>query len=166
MQGTRLGVAAFVAIALVSAAVFRVDIVNTWPRAAGAYAAVGLTVNPFGLEVGELNAAFGEEAGVPALIVEGLLHNITGREKPALPLKARLFDAQGRVLTEWPVTVESPALAAHASERFRTLLPNPPEGAARVEVVIAAHASEPDPEADAEAHEAASHVPDHGAAGH
>jgi len=127
------GVAACVGVALLSAAVFRVNIVETWPRAAGAYAAVGMHVNPYGLEVNALNASFDHGQ----LVVEGVLDNITRGTRPVLPLMAQVLDAEGHVLHQWPVSLESHELTGQGAERFRTILAEVPEGAVRVEVVIA-----------------------------
>lgn len=126
------GVAACVGVALLSAVIFRVNIVDTWPRAAGAYAAVGMEVNPYGLEVNALNASFHEGQ----LVVEGVLDNITRRTRPVMPLNAQVLDAEGHVLHQWPVALESHELAGLGAERFRTSLETVPEGAVRVEVVI------------------------------
>lgn len=131
------GVAACLAIVLTGAVFFRVDVVETWPRAAGAYAAVGLDVNALGLEVAGLDARMDEAEGAPVLIVEGEVRNITGRERPAAPLRAHVLDPQGEVLAEWSVMLETARFAPGAVERFRTTFPAPPEAGARVEVVLA-----------------------------
>jgi predicted Zn finger-like uncharacterized protein len=112
------GVAACVAVALISAVIFRVNIVQTWPRTAGAYAAVGMDINPYGLEVGMLTASF-EDGG---LYVEGVLENITGGERPTVPLNARVLDSHGAVLNSWPVQLESAVLPGGGAERFYTHL--------------------------------------------
>ncbi len=127
------GVAACLAVALIGAVIFRVNIVQTWPRTAGAYAAVGMDINPYGLEVGMLTASF-EEGG---LHVEGVLENITGGDRPTVPLSARVLDSQGAVLESWPVALESASLPGGGAERFYTTLETVPEGAVRVEVIIA-----------------------------
>ena len=161
------GVAACVAVALIGAVIFRVNIVQTWPRTAGAYAAVGMTINPYGLEVGMLTASF-EEGG---LYVEGVLENITGGERPTLPLNARVLDAQGAVLHSWPVALESASLPGGGAERFYTTLDPVPEGAVRIEVIIAeegAAAPEAQHHDSAASHgdTDASHADGHGAEDH
>lgn len=135
------GVAACLAVVLTGAVLFRLDVVETWPRAAGAYAAVGLDVNPSGLEVADLHARMGEEDGAPVLIVEGEVRNVTGRDRPAPPLLAQVLGADGAVLAQWSIMLESPAFEPGAAERFRASFPAPPETGARVEVVLAPHAS-------------------------
>lgn len=161
------GVAACVAVALIGAVIFRVNIVQTWPRTAGAYATVGMTINPYGLEVGMLTASFEEDG----LYVEGVLENITGGERPTLPLNARVLDAQGAVLHSWPVALESASLPGGGAERFYTTLDPVPDGAVRIEVIIAEEgvaAPEAQPHDNAASHGGtdASHADDHGAEDH
>ncbi|WP_286800070.1 zinc-ribbon domain-containing protein [Oceanicaulis sp. UBA2681] len=146
------GVAACVAVALISAVIFRVNIVQTWPRTAGAYAAVGMDINPYGLEVGMLTASF-EDGG---LYVEGVLENITGGERPTVPLNARVLDSHGAVLNSWPVQLESAVLPGGGAERFYTSLDTVPESAVRVEVIIAEEGVAD--LADAQAHEGETHA--------
>lgn len=165
------GVAACVAVALISAVIFRVNIVQTWPRTAGAYAAVGMDINPYGLEVGMLTASF-EDGG---LYVEGVLENITGGERPTMPLNARVLDSHGAVLNSWPVQLESAVLPGGGAERFHTSLDTVPESAVRVEVVIAeegvadlAHAQphEGEPHAAPTSHETPAADSEHGSSDH
>ncbi|XBQ14866.1 MAG: DUF3426 domain-containing protein [Oceanicaulis sp.] len=130
------GVAACLAVVLGAAFLFRVDVVQAWPRAAGAYAAVGLDVDPVGLAVENLDAQLTETGEGPVLVVEGVVRNTIGRDRRLSPLKAQILDAGGAVLAEWPVALESPYLVSGASERFRTTFPAPPEGGVRVEVVL------------------------------
>lgn len=135
-----LGVAACFTVLIAAAVVFRVDVVDVWPRTAGAYAAVGLEVNPHGVEIENLAARFDTttSAGTvaPTLIVSGALRNITGEDRAVPPLEAVAYDAAGTVLYRWPVAVEAASLATDTPTTFETTLQNPPEGAVRVEVVV------------------------------
>lgn len=131
------GVAACLVLLAGAVVTFRVDVVTLWPRTAGAYAAVGFDINPYGLAVEELTAELVNENGVPALVVEGLVRNIAGRDRPTLPLEAQILDSEGQVLTHWPVALIAAELPADGEERFRTRFDAPPESGARVEVVIA-----------------------------
>jgi predicted Zn finger-like uncharacterized protein len=135
------GVAACLAVVLTGAVLFRVDVVETWPRAAGAYATVGLQVNPSGLEVAGLDAQMRDEDGAPVLVVEGEVRNVAGRERPVAPLRAQVLAEDGSVLAEWSVVLESAALEPGGAERFRTTFPAPPERGARVEVTLAPQAA-------------------------
>jgi len=127
------GIAALFLVVLGAAWIFRVDVVQTFPRAASVYASVGVPVNPHGLEVHNL-AVEREGAG---LAIEGEVVNVTGRERATGPLRAALLDADGEPLVVWNVLLESPALAPGALERFHTQLDDVPEGGAEVLVELA-----------------------------
>lgn len=131
------GVAALFLIVMAGAWLFRVDVVQTFPRAASVYASIGVPVNPHGIEVRELSIERTDEDGTPALAIEGAVVNITGRAHDTLPLRAALLDADGATLVEWTILLESPQLEAGALERFRTLLPDAPEDGTEVLVELA-----------------------------
>lgn len=131
------GVAALFVVVLAGAWLFRVDVVQAFPRAATVYASAGIPVNPHGLEVHDLSVERIEDNGGPALAIEGDVVNITRRNRDTLPLRAALLDAEGETLVEWTVLLESPDLAPGALERFRTVLPDPPEEGAEVLVELA-----------------------------
>jgi predicted Zn finger-like uncharacterized protein len=167
------GVAACLVAVLGAAFVFRIDVVDAFPRAAGAYAAVGVEVDPVGLAVEELQAELIDENGAPVLVVEGLVRNVARSIRDTAPLTAVVRDASGAVLAEWSLALESPQLDPGATERFRTTFPAPPEQGARVDVVIAGSgqvspqagpaaspASEPQPAPQASQAHAAHGAPD------
>lgn len=140
VEGTGWAVVAASCVVVLGAAwLFRADIVETFPRTASAYAAVGVPVNPYGLEVRNLRATPSEDAE-GALIIEGEVVNITGRERDTRPLRAIITGENGEVLVEWVVMLDAVSLPGHGEEAFRTVLADPPEGGAELEVVIA-----PDP---------------------
>lgn len=128
-------VAACCLTVLGAAFLFRVDIVDAFPRSASAYAAIGLDVNPHGLEVHNLRA-YAAEDETGGLVVEGVVVNVTGRERAALPLRAMILDAEGQVLVEWMVMLDALSLPGRGEEAFRSVLADPPEGAAELEVVF------------------------------
>ena len=131
------GVAALFLLVMGGAWLFRVDVVQTFPQAASVYASIGVPVNPHGIEVRDLSILRSEENGTPALAIEGEVVNITGRTRTTLPLRAALLDADGATLVEWVVLLESPELEPGALERFRTLLPDPPEAGTEVFIELA-----------------------------
>ncbi|MGY6628379.1 MAG: zinc-ribbon domain-containing protein [Oceanicaulis sp.] len=131
------GVAAAFIVVMGGAVLMRADVVAAFPRAAGAYAAIGLETHPLGLVVEDLIASFEDSGdGAPALVVEGVVRNTTGRMRRTAPLKAMAVDQDGQVLAEWRVMLESTALPGGGAERFRTLMTAPPDAAVRVEVVV------------------------------
>ena len=130
------GLAIAVSLVLTCAWIFRVDVVTAFPRASSAYAAMGSTVNPYGISVGELNVSHQIEHGVPLLIVEGDLHNYDRRSRPVPEVRAVLRDDQGRSLLEWTVNMDVQDLGAGDHEAFRTIVSDPPPGTVEVEVVL------------------------------
>lgn len=131
------GIAACFAVLSASAWFFKGSVVEMFPATSSAYAAMGATINPYGLEVRELEVQRAQGSSLPALIIEGEVHNISDRNRDTLPLRAALLDDNGAVLVEWMVILESPELPPEGRERFRTELPDPPDGAREVKVVFA-----------------------------
>lgn len=131
------GVAACLVVLLGGAVFFRVDVVEVWPRTAGAYAAVGLEVNPYGVEIEGLSARFEVSDDSNLLLVSGAVRNITGSDRDVPALEAIAFDEEGHQLASWPIALEAPSLIANNSANFEAALPGAPDGAVRVEVVVA-----------------------------
>ena len=130
-------VAACALVLLGGAWLFRVDIVEAFPRAAGAYAAVGAPVNPYGFEVRDLSVAPG--AQTDAVLVQGVLANVSDRERGAPALQATLYAADGSALGEQVFEIDAARVPAGETAAFTALLPAP-ETAVRVEVRLAVEA--------------------------
>lgn len=128
------GIAAVLAVAMLGAFIFRAEIVTAFPRSSAAYAMTGVSVNPYGLEVRELSASHGEDG---ALIVEGVVQNVSGRDRRVRPLDAALLDADGAPLVEWVIVLESHEIEPGGAERFRTVLEDAPETASQIDVALA-----------------------------
>ncbi len=91
------GMGAAVALMLVVAIVFRVDIVQVWPRSASAYASIGLPVNGSGLSIEDVHAQPTLVDGRAVLQISGVVRSI--RAKPVIaPAIALLDKSQKRVL--------------------------------------------------------------------
>lgn len=132
-----LGAAACLVVLAGAAVVMRVDVVEAWPRTAGAYAAVGLDVNPYGFEIEALTAQVEIVEDEPVLVVAGAVRNTSGEAQPAPTLQAVAYDATGVELAVWSIAMEAAALSIDAPARFQALLPEPPEEAVRIEVIAA-----------------------------
>ena len=130
-------VAASCALFVGAAWLFRADIVDTFPRAASAYAAVGVAVNPHGLELRHLRASPSAD-NEGALVIEGVVANTTGRDQETLPLRATITDENGDGLVEGMVVLDALSLPARGEEAFRSVLNDPPQGAAELEVIFVA----------------------------
>ena len=131
------GVAACLLILAAAAVIFRVDVVEVWPRTAGAYAAVGLEVNLHGVEIHGLSAQVESRDGEAALIIAGEVRNITAQAVNLPALDAVAFGAAGDELARWPIILTAPDLEGQGALDFETQLPEPPEAAVRIEVIVA-----------------------------
>lgn len=103
---------------------FRVQVVELYPRAAAAYAAVGAPVNPVGLEFEAVRAR--PAPNDPGqVLVSGALRNV--RNHPVVPpvVRVALLDAEGREIGHQMLTVPGPAIQPRAVLGFATLAPDP-----------------------------------------
>jgi predicted Zn finger-like uncharacterized protein len=137
------GMAAGLALLLLAAVVFRVRVVELWPRTAGAYAAVHLTVNPLGVAPDNVHVAPGLENGRAALIVTGAERNIDSRPRGPVPLRISLYDKAGARLLSRIVDLPAPPLGGGESRSFRVSFLDPPMAAAQVGVDFATPAGAP-----------------------
>jgi len=131
------GMAASLALLLLAAVVFRVQVVQLWPRTAGAYAAVRLTVNPLGVAPDNVQAAPGLENGRAALIVTGAERNIDSRPRGPVPMRISLYDKAGVRLLSRIVDLPAPPLGGGESRPFRVSFLDPPIAVAQVGVDFA-----------------------------
>lgn len=152
------GMAACLAVMVAAAGFFRIDVVRLVPRASGAYAMVGLPVNPTGLEFEKVAAHPALQNGHNALVVSGVIRNVQDRAVAAPPLKISVLDKAGKAVLH-KVSASDPARIAPGDTRhFVISLIDPPESADDVEVAFAAlHA--PKPKAKPKAAAAAAHKP-------
>jgi predicted Zn finger-like uncharacterized protein len=130
------GLLAAWALFAVAAWHWRVDVVTIWPRAASAYAAVGMDVNPYGFEVGELTITRESEHGVPLLIIEGSVRNFDRRTRAVPVLRARLKDNHAASLLEWNIPVSGGAVRSGETRQFRTVVSDPDPATIEAEVVL------------------------------
>lgn len=130
------GVGAVVALLLGGAAVFRVDVVRIWPRAASAYAAVGLSVNSVGLTIEDVHAQPSLQDGKPALAVSGVLRNIRSKAILAPPLRIALLDKHGKQLTIRTAAPGDPLIPGGQTRSFAISLVDPPSSASDLEVTF------------------------------
>lgn len=122
----------FVAI-LGAAWLFRVDVVEVFPRAAAAYAAVGAPVNPVGLDFEALSAR-------PSLrdpskvLVSGALRNVRDREVTAPPVRVALLDSHGAEIGHAIVRIDAAPVLPGGVQGFAVLIADPAAKAADVGV--------------------------------
>lgn len=87
------GMAAAMAVVVVAALIFRIDVVRIMPGSAGAYAAVGLPVNTVGLVIDRdsIKAQPSMQEGHAAVTITGAIRNITEHAVTAPPLRVELL---------------------------------------------------------------------------
>lgn len=118
------GVASGFAALLVAAWLFRVEVVEMAPRAAAAYAAVGLTVNPTGLEFEAISArAAPNDPG--KVLVSGALRNVRDQERIAPPVRVALLDARGAEIGHAVVRIDAAPVLPGKVQGFAAAIADP-----------------------------------------
>ena len=137
------GLAAAMVLITACAALFRVEVVRLVPSTAGAYAKVGLTVNPVGLAPEGVEAGPGLSNGHAAVIVTGKLRNVQSHAHPPAPLRIILMDKGGHRLTDRVLPAGDHPLQPGEARPFQLAFLDPPSGVAQVQVEFAFDAMKP-----------------------
>ena len=118
------GIASGFAALLASAWLFRVEVVEMAPRAAAAYAAVGLTVNPTGLDFEAITAKpLPNDPG--KVLVSGALRNVRDDERTAPPVRVALLDAQGAEIGHAVVRIDAAPVLPGKVQGFAAVIADP-----------------------------------------
>ena len=123
------GLAAFLALLALGAALFRTQIVQVWPKTAALYAATGMSVNGVGLAIEQVRLTPAVQNGQAVLGISGRIRNERDNATPAAPLQITLVDSSGAPLSRLvsrPVDV----LPALENRYFSVIVKNPPPGVA------------------------------------
>lgn len=118
VEGIVWGGLAVAAIAVLAIAyLLRVDIVKAFPRIAGAYAMVGMKVNPTGLEFIEKKqtAEVNFKGGRFVVTVKAQVRNVTDRPMPVPPVRVSLLNATLEPLTSVLMPAGGLVVAPHAT---------------------------------------------------
>lgn len=123
---------AFVAL-IVSAFLFRVEVVEMFPRAAAAYAMVGAPVNPVGLDFEAMTAK--EVPNNPGMVVvSGALRNVRDAEIVAPPVRVALLDDRGAEIGFKIVEIDAAPVLPGKVQGFAAMIPDPGGNAADIGV--------------------------------
>jgi len=103
-------------------------------RAAKVVDALGLSFSlpGYGLAIKVTGSSRQEKSGVPILVIEGKIENVSRRARPLPKLRAALRDGQDKEIQHWFFTPEGKSVAAGASVAFKTSIVNPAENAEKL----------------------------------
>ena len=118
------GIASGFAALIGAAWLFRVEVVEMAPRTAAAYAAVGLTVNPTGLDFEAITARpLPNDPG--KVLVSGALRNVRDNERIAPPIRVALLDSHGAEIGHSVVRIDAAPVLPGKVQGFATVIPDP-----------------------------------------
>ena len=123
------GMAAAMAVTVVGALIFRIDVVRLWPTTAGAYASVGLPVNTVGLVIENLKAEPSLEDGHAAVTITGVMRNITDHAVVAPPLRVELRNAKDKRVAGRIAAAADPTIPPSQIRHFAITILDPPRTA-------------------------------------
>jgi predicted Zn finger-like uncharacterized protein len=112
--------------------VARTTLVRAMPDLAGFYAAVGLGVNLRGLEFRSVRTAQANQDGVPVLVVEGEIANVTSQTMEIPKLRLAVLGKEGRELYAWTSQLPRSSLKEGEQIPFKSRLAAPPAEAQQV----------------------------------
>ena len=118
------GIASGFAILLGSAWLFRVDVVEAFPKTAAAYAAVGSPVNPTGLDFEAVRAS-PSPSDPGRVLVSGALRNVRDNEVVAPPVRVALLDAHGAEIGHAVVRIDAAPVLPGKVQGFAALIDDP-----------------------------------------
>lgn len=125
---------AALALVLVGAVLFRVQVVRMFPSVAGAYAAIKMPVNPTGLSLENVQGGPGLTNGRATLVITGVERNVETDARPPAQVRVSLYDKGGKRLADHVGPVDGPALAPGETRNFTVNVFDPPLNVAEFQV--------------------------------
>ena len=119
---------------------YRNDIVALWPKAAGAYAVIGIEANPHGLRIEQVAHRFAMSTGGPTIEITGVLRNDSNAGVTAPLMQAEALGPKGELLARWTFALDAAEIGKGASADFVTRAPAP-EGVVEVALSFAPDAA-------------------------
>jgi hypothetical protein len=133
------GMAAAMAVVVVAALIFRLDVVRILPGSAGAYAAVGLPVNTVGLVIDRdsLKAVPSMQDGHAVVTVTGTIRNITEHEVASPPLRVELLSKESKRVAGQLAAASDAKIPPGEVRHFSIVFLNPPRTAKDLQIGFA-----------------------------
>ena len=135
------GMAGVLALLVALAAVFRIEVVNLWPKSAQAYAWAGLPVNSLGLVIEGVRVEPSLQEGHAALSVSGMIRNVKETAITAPPLRVSLIDRAGKRMTTKIAQPADAVVPPGETRHFALAILDPPIAARELEVAFAPEAA-------------------------
>ena len=135
------GMAGVLALLIAMAAVFRIEVVNLWPKSAQAYAWAGLPVNSLGLVIEGVRVEPSLQEGHAALSVSGMIRNVKETAITAPPLRISLINKAGQRMTTKIAQPADAVVPPGETRHFALAILDPPVAARELEVAFAPEAA-------------------------
>jgi predicted Zn finger-like uncharacterized protein len=116
----------------------RERIVDAWPASARLFAAIGTPVEVLGagIEIADVTSAREVVEGVPVLLIEGRLTNVSTEVRTVPAVRASLLDQAAREVRSWVVPILEQRLLPGETVAFTTRLEKPPEEARELAITF------------------------------
>jgi len=135
-----IGLIALIAAIGYSAMRYRQEISVIWPQSAGVYSALGIKLNPQGIDFAKVDYRRENENGQIVLAVTGHIVNGSSRELPVPQnIRVTLSDDKNHEIYHWNFTPNVQTLKPGQSSPFLTRLSAPPAAARHLEVRFTSH---------------------------
>jgi predicted Zn finger-like uncharacterized protein len=144
-QRRRLSVAGWAAYVIVLAGIIagglwwtRDQVAGRWPQAARYYQMLGISIETAqgSFDFHNVTPTRDTENGLPTLVIQGDVVNVSGVARQVPKLKVTLLDGSSKELQSWSFTVSDDRLLPGASVAFRTSIAQPNEAATMIKVSV------------------------------
>lgn len=117
---------AFMVVAFAGFFMGREAVLKNFPQSAAFYASFGLETNLRGLEFRDVKSSRIIDNGQDILVVEGIIVNITGKQKPVSSLRLSIRDNRAKEIYHWQSHPSKAQLEAGEELQFKVRLASPP----------------------------------------
>ncbi len=105
---------------------YRQEVVEFWPKTASVYAMMGMEVNRFGLEFGELTAHRSFDGTTPVLTISGSAINVSEKHRPSPIVRIGLRNEHGEIVHLERVNLLDSVISPGESSTFTAHVVSPP----------------------------------------
>ena len=131
------GMVAVMLLLIGGACFFNMNVAKLWPSTAGAYAFVKMPVNTVGLVVEDLKAEPVMQNGHAAIVITGVLRNITDHPVTTPPLRVALLNQHEKRVAGKLAAAADPLIPSGQTRHFSVTLLDPPRTANTLEIGFA-----------------------------